>query len=121
MGKLIGGRGLAAKDQEVYGASSDPYAILWVGSEGEMEASPTAVRSETVFDSLDPVWNMQFQFDGGEGGFGDGQFLHVRLFDFDANSAHDYMGKYIGNFWKQVGKYLHDRGCCCPSFLSSYQ
>jgi hypothetical protein len=92
-------------DSEEYTQSSDPYAIIWVGSEEDMETpsfstsslnllkSTQVVKSPTIFDSLNPEWNFHFLIDGGEKGFNESDVLHLRLFDYDANSAHDYMGK----------------------------
>lgn len=89
-GTLLAGRNLVAKDQEVYGDNSDPYAILWIGSRDGFEAADKAERvvSEVVFESLNPQWNFPFSFHVADGD----AVLHIRLMDYDANKPHDYMG-----------------------------
>ena len=85
-GVLHAGRNLAAKDHEVYGESSEPYAIVWVGGADVAEGEGRAM-SEVVFESLSPKWECAFAFRADSSAD-----LRVRVMDFDANKAHDYMG-----------------------------
>jgi Ca2+-dependent lipid-binding protein len=72
---------LVITDEDVAGGSSDPFAMVWLDQK-EHEIKSTKVCPET----LNPVWNSKFCFDWKER-----LALHVRVIDYDVDSAPDYM------------------------------
>jgi Ca2+-dependent lipid-binding protein len=94
VGSVRSGRNLLAKDFEVYGASSDPYVVVWLGAPDLVNPPPDAQRSNVVFHSLNPDWNFHFELEVDEEMVPQTS-LHVRVFDFDANKTHDYMGDMV--------------------------
>mmetsp|Transcript_123309 Transcript_123309/g.356325 ORF Transcript_123309/g.356325 Transcript_123309/m.356325 type:complete len:217 (+) Transcript_123309:47-697(+) len=106
--KIVGATGLRKADLGIK-STSDPFCVI--------ELSGKSWRSPVVKNSLDPVWN--FEFETREYNLGDRMFLSV--YDHDRMSADDFLGScnlscaewgYPGGLTTDVRLSDQRRKCC---------
>jgi len=78
------GRDLVKKDKHLMGGKSDPYVVLNIGEK------KVSFVDQYVDSDVNPVWNYVAEFPIEESA---GLALNLEVFDFDAGSEDDFMGR----------------------------
>lgn len=78
------GRDLVKKDKHLMGGKSDPYVVLSIGE------TKVSFVDQYVDSDVNPIWNYCSDFPIEEPS---GMTLNLEVFDFDAGSEDDFMGR----------------------------
>jgi len=82
--EVVEGKDLVKKDKLIIGGKSDPYVVMSIG---EMKVS---FKDQYIDCNVNPVWNYQVDFPIEESS---GQHLKLEVFDYDAGTEDDFMGR----------------------------